>query len=406
MRLLTILAVATQCITAHAGDDRFGFVTHFEQGWPPAVMPVIRSTGVSYIRDELYAYDWETSPGVYVHPWWDMYWLNLAKSNGLKVVGILGRNYHYRDNYDPVAMSHLAAWIARTGLVSVFEVTNEPNNDYWAYEGSTWETKLVALTNAVTAAVHAVNPAIQVIGLGAQGAEIFNMLAMGTTMNGVVYHPYATAYTPETVYEWQYLDYGTWIHALDPRTHLPKWETEWGIGVSAEFSAANQAEFLARRLLQESGLGVEHSFIYEFADNGPELYGVYSMSPFAPRPAFYAVQRIISALSGIKGGSSFVTVNSIANGDLVDIKTSAYQGANKTVVAWWIGNHDPRNDPPLSYCKLTFTVAHPYTQAYVLSPVTGNRVPLSYYQWTRAGTQFTVGGLPISGRPRLIVVSE
>ena len=43
-------------------------------------------------------------------------------------------------------------------------------------------------------------------------------------------------------------------------------------------------------------------------------------------------------------------------------------------------------------------------QAYLLSPVTGNRVPLSNYQGTQSGSEFTVGGLPISGRPRLIVV--
>jgi hypothetical protein len=126
---------------------------------------------------------------------------------------------------------------------------------------------------------------------------------------------------------------------------------------------------------------------------------VDSTNPVTPKTAFYTV-RIIAALAG----TSFVTVNSVADGDLVDVKTSAYQGANKTVVAWWFGNHDPRSPPPSSYCKLTFTVAHPYIQAYVLSPVTGNRVPLSYYQGTQSGSEFTVGGLPISGRPRLIVV--
>ena len=139
----------------------------------------IASTGVSYIRDDLYAGSWEPSTGVYVQPSRDMGWLTATKANGLKVVGILGPNWHYQDNYDPVAMSNLAAWIAKTGLVSAFEITNEPNNAYASYEGSTWQTKLVALTNAVTAAVHAVNPSIQVIGLGAQGTQIFNVLAWG-----------------------------------------------------------------------------------------------------------------------------------------------------------------------------------------------------------------------------------
>jgi hypothetical protein len=405
--VLAILSVAIGCITAHAGDDRFGFATHFEQGWPSSpVMQAIASSGVSYIRDDLNAGSWETSPGVYVQPSRDMGWLNAAKANGLKVVGILGPNWRYTDNYDPVAMSNLAAWIAKTGLVTAFEVTNEPNNAYASYEGSTWETKLVALTNAVTAAVHAVNPSIQVIGLGGQGTQIFNMLAKGTTMNGVVYHPYFYVNCiPETTYEWEWLDYGSWIQAIDAQTKLPKWETEWGVGTTETFTNTNQADFLARRLLQESGLGVEHSFIYEFEDNGPELYGVDSSNPTTPKTAFYVVQRIISTLAGVQGGTSFVTVNSVANGDVADVKAFAYQGSiNKTVVAFWFGNHDPRTPPAASTCQLTFTVPHPHKHSYVMNAMTGTQVPVSSYKCSQRGTRFSVAGLPISDQPLIIVM--
>jgi hypothetical protein len=407
MRLVPILSVVIGCMTAHAGDDRFGFATHFEQGWPPnPVMQAIASSGVSYIRDDLNAGSWEPSTGVYVQPGWDMGWLKAAKANGLKVVGILGPNWHYKDNYDPVAMSNLAAWIAKTGLVTAFEITNEPNNAYASYEGSTWQTKLVALTNAVTAAVHAVNPSIQVIGLGGQGTQIFNMLAMGTTMDGVVYHPYDTGTgIPETTYEWQYRDHRSWVQVLNSKTKLPKWETEWGIGTTATFTNTNQAVFLARRLLQASGLGIEHSFIYEFQDNGPEHYGVDSSNPTTPKTAFYVVQRIISTLAGVQGGTSFVTVNSVANGDVADVKAFAYQGSiNKTVVAFWFGNHDPRTPAAASMCKLTFTVPRPYTQSYVMNAITGTQVPLSSYKCSQSGTQFSVAGLPISDQPQIIVM--
>ncbi len=406
--LLVALNVALGCLTAHAGDDRFGFATHFEQGWPASVvMPAIASSGVSYIRDDLNAGSWETSPGVYVQPVWDMGWLNAAKANGLKVVAILGPNAKYNDRYDPVAMSNLAAWIAKTGLVTAFEITNEPNNAYQAYEGTTWQTKLVALTNAVATAVHAVNPSVQVIGFGAQGTQIFNMLAMGTTMDGVVYHPYFYAsFIPETTYEWQWLDYASWIAAIDAKTKLPKWETEWGVGTTATFTNTYQADFLARRLLQAAGLGVEHAFIYEFQDNGSEHYGVDSSNPTTPKMAFYVVQRIISALAGVKGGiGSFVTVNSVANGDLNDVKAYAYQGSiNKTVVACWFGNHDPRTPPPASTCNLTFTVPHPYTQPYVLNAMTGTQVPVGSYNWSQSGNQFSISGLPISDQPLIIVM--
>jgi hypothetical protein len=408
MRLSAILSIAIGYITAYAGDDRFGFSTHFEQGWPSSpVMQAIASSGVSYIRDDLNAGSWELSRGVYVHPSWDMGWLTAAKANGLKVVAILGPNWHYADKYDPDAMADLAAWIAKTGLVTAFEVTNEPNNAYASHEGSAWKTKLVALTNAVAAAVHAVNPSIQVIGLGGQGTQIFDMLAMETTMNGVAYHPYpdGAGFIPEPTYEWEYRDYGNWIHVLDSKTKLPKWETEWGVGTSAKFTYTDQAKFLARRLLQASGLGVEHSFIYEFEDNGPEHYGVDSSNPTTPKTAFHVVQRIISTLAGVHGGTSFVTVNSVANGDVADVKAFAYQGSiNKTVAAFWFGNHDPRTPPAASTCKLTFTVPHPHTHSYVMNAITGTHVPVSSYKCSQTGTQFSIAGLPISDQPLIVVM--
>ena len=84
-------------------------------------------------------------------------------------------------------------------------------------------------------------------------------------MDGAVYHPYNYVdCIPETTYEWEWLDYASWIGAIDAKTKLPKWETEWGTATSAAFTNVNQADFIARRLLQEAGLGIEHSFVYEF----------------------------------------------------------------------------------------------------------------------------------------------
>jgi hypothetical protein len=402
-----IMGIAIGCLTAQAGDDRFGVATHFEQGWPSSpVMQAIASTGVSYIRDEFYAASWETSPGVYVQPAWDMAWLTAAKASGLKVVGVLGPNGKYADNYNPTAMANLAAYIAKTGLVTAFEITNEPNNAYASYEGSTWQTKLVALTNAVTVAVHAVNPSVLVIGLGAQGTQILNMLAMGTPMDGVVYHPYGNSWAiPETTYEWPYLDYGAWIQVLNSQCMLPKWETEWGSGTLATYNNTNQAVFVARRLLQAAGLGIQHSFIYEFKDNGTELYGIQSSNPMTPKLAFTVVQKIISTLAGVQGGTtSFVSLNSVANGNVADVKAYAYQGAAKTVVSIWFGNHDVRTPPPSSTCQLTFTVPFTFSNAYVLNVMTGAQVPLSTYNYTVSGNQFSVSGFPISDQPSMIVV--
>src|SRR5215472_13254032 len=68
-QLLILLSITIACVTLHAGDGRFGFATHFEQGWPTNPdMQDIAAAGVSYIRDDLNAGNWEIFPGIYVKP--------------------------------------------------------------------------------------------------------------------------------------------------------------------------------------------------------------------------------------------------------------------------------------------------------------------------------------------------
>jgi hypothetical protein len=127
-------------------------------------------------------------------------------------------------------------------------------------------------------------------------------------------------------------------------------------------------------------------------------------NPTTPKAAYYVVQRIISTLASVKGGTSVVTVNSVANEDIADVEAFAYQGSTKkTVVAFWFGNHDPRTPPASSQCQLTFTVPNAFTQAYVMNALTGTQVPLSSYRWSQNGTQVSVAGLPISDNPEMIV---
>ena len=191
-------------------------------------MQAIASSGVSYIRTTFALSVEKPIPAVMCALHGICVGLMLPRLM-LKVVGILAPNWHYRDKYDPLAMSNLAAWIAQTGLVTAFEVPNEPNNDYASYEGPTCETKLVPLTNVVTAAVHAVNPSIQVNGLERAGSANFQHAGKGNHDEWCGLSPYANGnYIPETTYEWQHLGYGSWIQALDSETSLPKWENRMG----------------------------------------------------------------------------------------------------------------------------------------------------------------------------------
>ena len=125
-----------------------------------------------------------------------------------------------------------------------------------------------------------------------------------------------------------------------------------------------------------------------------------------PKPAFTVVQRIISTLAGVKGGTGtgYVTVNSVANGDAIDVKAYAYQGTGKTVVSVWFGNRPAGTPPPSSTCNLTFTVPFTQTASYVLNPMTDTQVPLSTYQCVANGSQFSVVNFPISDQPLMIVM--
>jgi hypothetical protein len=211
IKTITTLIMAASCMLARA-DDRFGFATQFDQqgaspNWnPDVVMPLIAATGAGWIRDD---WNWklnETSAGVYRVQPAKQHWLDMAAANGLKVVAVLQYpTSFYADPWDPQSAANFCAWTAKTegSKIAAFEITNEPNNSYAATEGRDWKAKLVRLTNAVAKAVRAVSPQTLVIGYGAQGQQIIDMLGMGATLT--------EWFTTRTIQE---------ILFLKPRTNL------------------------------------------------------------------------------------------------------------------------------------------------------------------------------------------
>src|SRR4029077_6393302 len=172
-------------------------------------------------------------------------------------------------------VTHLVQYQLSRGVhIAAIEVMNEPNNAFAAAEGSNWETQLVNLSNAVADAIHGLNANIQVIGLGGQGQQILDMLALAPThLDGIVYHPYDAGGTfdnPEAVFEGgtqsnPYLgfSYVAWVNKLRSVTTLPLWETECGsdaAGCGGWGGESMAAQWMTRRLVLTKILNVEHTF--------------------------------------------------------------------------------------------------------------------------------------------------
>ncbi len=395
------------------GDTRFGFTTHFDQlgslpFWnPPVMMPLIAETGVQWIRDD---WNWslgERSPGVYSLFAPKQVWVDMAHDFGLSFCAILDPNLNniYADPYDPTAAANYCAWLVQQEgpKIAAIEVTNEPFNYYAGVEGTNWQSKLVTLTQAVYTAVHAVSDTL-VIGYGAQGTEILNMISMGGAVDGVVYHPYDSGNNiPETTYEPIYTNYANWVATLRAATSMPIYETER----NGSLTGGNTAEYWmacwnARRLLQSSGLGVEHSFIYDFADSSNQSI----MDPYYnKRQTWFVLQRVMNALEGLTTTGTGVTLTpGASNFDIADFYSYVFSGPSSTVAAVWLGNHNPGSPPTPGSGTITFTVNNTFSKPIIVDTVKGITLPLSVYNFSLVGNQMSVFAFPISDAPRMIII--
>jgi hypothetical protein len=439
MRLLAILSVVTGCMTAHAGDDRFGFATHFDQGWNPStVMPLITPTGAAYIRDDTAwsGLEWKAQ-GVYQFYSSKLAWLQAAHNNGLKVVGCVqaggpnatARYYSpsaawYPNPYDVQGFANACAWLAvqtntdGTPLLAAMEILNEPNNGFQSYEvsigrGSYWLQDLTTFTNAAYAAIKKANPGMTVIGSGVQGDWIRQLINYGITLDGIVFHPYDLGSNiPETTYEWQYRDYQQFITAIRSWTKLPLWTTEQNISNGDEFA---EAVWIARRLLLAFGLKVEHNFIYDFMDSSAQ--GVIYPT-LKPKLVYYVLRdRLIPSLAGLSSIGSVVTVTAHdANWDATDFKNFVFNagGLNPVVAAVWFGNHNTttgRPNPSVATLSFPGTGSHTSGQTTVLDLITGSSTtvlepgvpnPSNAPQWVSATGP--IANITVSDTPILIIV--
>jgi hypothetical protein len=354
---LQLLFVITTCLRAQPipdgieRDDRIGVCTHFGQNWPvEELMPLIAKSGVGWIRDELSWAGLEPAPGSYQIPLKTRAWIHAVRQAGIQIDLILAYgNPAYHDRYDTAAYAKAAGWLARelADEVQAIEILNEPQNfGFRTIYGGAWNgnepngsvsaylQKYVQLLNAAAKEIKLVNPQMTVIGLGTPPPASFRMIALGLApqVDGLTDHPYG-AQMPEIIpyaatqamlrrdgiatadAEGTFASQVSMFRAQARKWGATEklWHTEWGYSTvrarsdkhQPGLSEETQAVYILRRILESAAIGIEHTFIYDFKDDGVNAYSDYDnfgliKNDCSPKQSYFAVQRVTGVLAGMR----------------------------------------------------------------------------------------------------------
>jgi hypothetical protein len=445
------LLIAATCARAAAPpgtvqrDDRIGVCTHFSQNWPVGeVMPLIARSGAAWVRDDLNWADLEPAPEKYQIPSKARAWIQAAKQMGLKIDLILAYgNPAYADHYDTDAYAKAAGWLARELAhdIQAIEILNEPNNfGFRDTYGGEWNgnepngsvspylRKYVELLNAAAKEIKLANPHMTVIGLGTPAPASFRMIALGLApqVDGLTDHPYAGS-LPELIPYPASPDFlqrdgiatadatGTLASQVSMfRAQARKWgatdklwHTEWGYatlpakeGVSEE----TQAVYILRRLLESAAIGVEHTFIYDFKDDG-ENFGLVK-NDLSPKKSYLALQKITGLLAGM-GTVSSAKQARIENDPALKPEGLGYRchtfsssDEQRTVVAFWEAKPwDPNANT--TNAVVTLPLVREPRVVFLYDALSGNQKEIPW-QWS--GEDHSISATaPISGAPKLII---
>jgi hypothetical protein len=439
---------AQEVSTKVARDDRIGICTHFSQNWPVAeIMPLIAKSGAGWIRDDLNWADLERKPGNYQIPLKAKAWMQTARELGLKIDLILAYgNPAYADRYDTAAYAKAAGWLARelANEVQAIEILNEPNNfgfrDLYkgAWNGnepkgavSPYLQKYVEILNAAAKEIKLANPQMLVIGLGTPPPASFRMIALGLVpqVDGLTDHPYGGGLPELVLYPANAAILqrdgiatadaaGTFASQVSMfRAQARKWgateklwHTEWGYATMPPkpgkpgMSEETQAVYILRRLLESEAAGVEHTFIYDFKDDG-EHFGLIK-NDRSPKQSYFALQRITRLVTGMAlaapAKQALLKTDPAAQQQGLGNRCYTFEGPDeqkKVIAFWeaepWVGNGISGN------AEITLPESKDPRQVLVYELLSGNQNEIP---WKRFDESHISIKASISGAPRLLIV--
>ncbi|MEN8254313.1 MAG: cellulase family glycosylhydrolase [Verrucomicrobiota bacterium] len=335
----------------------FGTGTHFGQSANyKEILPRVEKVGYKWIRDEVYWNKVEKEKGVLVLPENAEAWINDARSRKLSIMLVLGYGNKFYPAEDFEAFkkgyANYCAFMAKAlkGRVQVWELWNEPSNSFRKSFGGAWNAKpaegekispwLDKFTDLVIAGARAIrkaDPDAIIITNPDNPAAHYFLDALEERdgvdfFDGISIHPYSYRTPPEVrpvggaslngrdgvVVADDDHSYASELRLLREKMRsvgmnpANLYATEFGYttfhrraGLYEGVSYAAQAKYLARQLILQLAYEIPVAIQYGVQDDHADLtsehgnFGLFRHGryDYAPKPSFFAVQRVCSLFS-------------------------------------------------------------------------------------------------------------
>jgi hypothetical protein len=177
------------------------------------------------------------------------------------------------------------------------------------------------------------------------------------------------------------------------------WHTEWGYStVQAKpgkpgMSEETQAVYILRRLLESEAAGVEHTFIYDFKDDGADPYSNEQNfglihNNLSPKQSYFALRRLTGLIAGM-GTAPPAKQASIENDPAVKQEGLGYRchtfsrsDEQTAVVAFWeVKPWDP--NATTTHAVITLPLTHEPRHVFQYDLLTGSQTEISG-KWSEA----------------------
>ena len=246
----------------------------------------------------------------------------------------------------PESVAAFARWAAAAarhfrGRSIIWEIWNEPNISFWKPKPDVQQYNTLAL--AACRAIREAHPSALIAGPATSEipmAFLEDVLKSGLLnwLDAVSVHPYRSyRKSPETALE-EYARLRTLIERYAPtpeKKKMPILSGEWGYATHTKgVSLQTQADYLVRQQLINLLAGIPISIWYDWKNDGTDPaerehnFGVVT-GDLEPKPAYIALQTMVSELSGCKVGHRLETQSS---DDYLLLCRNA--GGSQKIAAW------------------------------------------------------------------------